>query len=400
MLKTDAGDGTDTTLALGSARFSIIRDRGGSLLELTYYLNAFTMDAATGSVSWSAFLDARYLELEEGDEIYVKYDIGGNITSTSLPYQFQFGCAGSGDTSCTFNVIPLRWYGVGSTVDVATLMPEVDILTFIKDILVWFNIEVFYKNETKQVIFWHQKFDTVINWDKKVLRDKEIRRVMPESAKWTYKFKDDDDDAQILSEYSYGEGDEKTITINFSDTGEQYLPNGIFNIWKGERTLYAALTTPEYRYEFKTDAGLRIMYYAGEVDYDYYADSDYTLTCSTPGFIYTSVYNTKTTLPGFFTTRKNLLFENVDFQLTGTLSEFQEGIFDGYHRKMIESVDGGEQMTCVLLLDSADILGMVNMTEGKDWRTAVHIDGKNYRVLELEQLDGNIYKGRFQEVYL
>jgi hypothetical protein len=34
------------------------------------------------------------------------------------------------------------------------------------------------------------------------------------------------------------------------------------------------------------------------------------------------------------------------------------------------------------------------------WRGVVHIDGKNYRILEIEQLDGDVYKCKFLQVFI
>ena len=291
-------------------------------------------------------------------------------------------------TGTTIRRVPHRYYGVGDTVEVKKLMPEMMIVDFIKALCVYFNIDILLRDATKEIIFWQHDFVDVLNWSKKVLWDKEITKYIPESRRWTYKFKED---AKYFMDkgVSYFAGDEKTIELAFSEF-TKWFDIGFIGPLK-----YEVTTDLDgnifFKREYGTDANLRIARLGTDDSYSY------KFKYNNFGGESSTFSQDRVTVPGFYFSNPSLYMAD-KIPPDGTVTE--KGIFNKYHRKMVESVNEGEQLVCVLKLTSEDILGFVNCEDGKDWRTAVHINGKNYRVLELEQLEGNIYKGRFQEVYL
>lgn len=385
---SDAAGGVFTNLTNGQCVLSITKDPAPGIplgaLNIIHHTFNFAIATAAANVTSTKYLDTRYMEFTAGEKIYMKYAVTGTTTTTDpagLPATSQLGFS----TNCTFNITPLRWYGVGSNVPISDLMPDIDVLEFLRGICLFFNIDVYYKDVTKEVYLWQYSPDTIIDWTSKVIRNKSISTEIRESTKYTFKFKEEED-AAIDTPDSYtidAEGEEQDITMMFTETGSltsSGIQNGIPAIFRGNKKEESNSILQWY--EFKADAGLKIAKKVPLTSYDNKGATSWINTYGNIGGTAGSVKQTRATFPGFFSEEFNL-----------------ENTVNLYHRKTIESINNGEVLTCTLLMNSSDILSLINLTDGRDWRSMIHIDGANYRLLELEQLEGNIYKGRFLQIF-
>jgi len=138
--------------------------------------------------------------------------------------------------------------------------------------------------------------------------------------------------------------------------------------------------------EWKVSGNMRIVRYVGTVA------MNYTFRYTNIGGADTTYSADRTVIPGFFVPEMGAH--------TRPDGAVEQGIFNQYHRKMVEGENSGHTLTCELKLKNSDILDLAYMTDDKDWREAFHIQGYNYRLLELEQLEGNIYRGKFKQIQL
>jgi hypothetical protein len=270
-------------------------------------------------------------------------------------------------------------------------------------ILRYLNIEIYYNFITKEIILWHFKGDNVIDWTDRVMTDKAIDVEYTSKSIGTVSMKQDPNDGQSRIEYYGYEGNRESEIFISEDGAKMEFQNSstVMGEWQSFDTVLPVLIKDEKGsidterfgnrifkrwFPYNTEFNHRILQLNTDVS------ADYILSYYNQGSVPTGCNELRSVGPQFHQ------YEPVNLLLAD--NGLNPGIFNKYHRNTVRQVNEGKNLTCVLMLKSEDILGMVNMTEGKDWRTAVHIDGKNYRVLELEQLDGNIYKGRFQEVYL
>jgi hypothetical protein len=78
---------------------------------------------------------------------------------------------------------------------------------------------------------------------------------------------------------------------------------------------------------------------------------------------------------------------------------------DGEGNSLAIMAQAGHATSAALLCDGYTVdvqIGTAYTYENTHagWRGVVHIDGKNYRILEIEQLDGDVYKCKFLQVFI
>ena len=293
-----------------------------------------------------------------------------------------------------FKIDALQWYGYGQTVEISKIMPDMGVLDFLRMICQYMNIDVYYDDFTRKVYLWQYLPDTIVDWTDKLLLNKAITSSIPEERKYILAFKEDPNDKysneqfNIIGDgnYELGEGEEVRIEVPISNTftGKTRYFKTDLPVMISEGTGFGLLGIYDLL-KWSNNFNTRILQLntGVAIDYEqaYHNEGAELIDC----------IDTRATGPQFSMYSPEVLtFDDYEGRM---------GIFNTYHRKTFESVKDGERMECTLVLNESDVLGFVNMTSGKDWRSAFHIMGVNYRLLELEQLEGNIYKGRFLQIF-
>ena len=387
----------DSIEVISDAYVEINSSTRGLLLKRTY---AYNVTGSSPSISIDLDIDTRYIECTAGEVITINIYFVGEYNIPIPPANPGGKAILTLSSGSNARILPLRYYGTGATVIVSDLMPDMDVLDFVKGICQWFNISIFTNPYTNQVILWPT--DTIsglIDWTDKVLINKGY--TITNQEKKIYRYTDLFDELKHTSitgsTFEYGdEGDYFDVKLPSNDlfVATDYL-NGekltVLSDFK-EKT-YTTLADAEYLgHEYKTLAGMRFAYEDTDFDYEYVL-----LYCEIWGTLATGqeYYNeAKTTTPGFSWT--HLYMETLR---PYGLNYNVDGLFDKYHRKTIDNITNGHILNCTLVLDNIDVINMIGLTEGKDWRSVIHIMGTNYKCLELEQLEGNIYKGRFLQIF-
>jgi hypothetical protein len=344
--------------------------------------------------------DTRYFELARLEEVTLNIDWTGTYLFIAPPAAPQFeAIITSPMTDVKMQIYTSRYYGVTSTVEIDKLMPDMEALEFLKELCIWLNLKIYYRPTTKQIILSQIYSTEIIDWTDKMAVNKGFEITYGDKQRIRYTMSLDDavyTDEGI--EYIYGdEGTIRDIKL-FVHPIYTRLNSGVpyrIYIQQGDRNKEYTTDagTTFFSYEYKTKAGIRIA--LSRASFTYAHNIRYFLF---GGKLTTTTYFSaaRATTPGFTYIEPSLYMET--FKPTGATS-IQQGLFDQHHREDIVSQVQRTELSCTLVLDNKDIVNILNIEDGKDWRVTYHLMGVNYRLLELEQLEGNIYKGRFIQIF-
>ena len=367
---TSAGGAVSKDITITSTVVTTIESSTrGTLMTSSQTVNE-TM--GTTSITKTFLVDTRYFELTASEVVSVKVTWAGDYEVVDPPATpgADFSLIIDDENSYAQSRVS-RWYGVGSAVKMEDILPDMDILEFFQGLFQYLNISVYYDVFNKKVYLWHYKPDKLIEWTDRVIKGSEDYNYA-EAKKYVYRFKEDDY-LMMTEDFEFGDGDPKVVELLFSDLSYYYSD------------VLPALAK-EGRTDWQTTGNMRLLRHYGN------AAHSYKLHYTNVGGADTTFYTDRTVAPGF------ILMEMDAFTRPDDSPE--QGVFNEYHRNTIESVNEGHVLSCEALLKDTDILDLAYITDDKDWREAFHIHGFNYRLIEAEQLDGNVYRLKLQQIYL
>jgi hypothetical protein len=327
----------------------------------------FTLDTKTVSVQ-----SGKIIEIE----IYYK-------NSVSLGSVNQSASASAGELDFV-RVTPWQWYGQGDSVPGEYVVPDMTVQDFLTALYRMFNIEFYFSDETKQIYMQNRSTATLSVYDitDLILTDTGEIETEADPKNLRFGFVEDQKDTQRNYYNRIGGSDGSYFSDNGSPEEINLSIPFAFNFYVPGTSIISTKEGGDY----STDNVQRISYYNGTTSYSW------TLEAANPA----ASGDTVTPSSLLQTVRRDFSNEyGTSYTLDYSDRTGEDGIFTRFYADLDERLKNQKVLELNMIVN-ADLLSSMYFVTGKDLRAVYYlgIEGIRgyYQIVELEKIQGNIYK--------
>jgi len=323
-------------------------------------------------------LDSGYINIEAGDEIYVKAtltDIVDNPLFNIESYTWIII-----NTTSTLTNDTRDWYGEGSTVEISDILPDTTQIAFLKGIFQLFNVIPLTDNK-RRIVYLNAKINNFTG-DRLVFNQDQSKKVIiidPTRTDLKIGYKTDGSDSQILTdlepyEYAVTEPDDLEENINgiFASTlmDIDFYSTGNYTtkfpkIWKDiiqKDTSGILQLTP-----WDTQHDLRILYYNGvqSGNWTYRASGSDTARTTYPDML---SYNSTS---------------NYNFKDIAGVT----GLFNTYWQSQIIQINNSQIVKVYFNINTNQLQGYIDAELNRDARSYIFWEHSLWEVLSIKKIN-------------